>query len=194
MKKIIIYLTLAFLLFSFVSAIEFTEETVFKEGNINYIFVPNLEIDITHIGSGGIILNGDNKMSFSPQGGILNVTILDWVNKTIRMQSDVPQKIDINVDFNGEPQFLNDGETNHFESVDLRYEPIDFTFGTFEESIHTKYDKVPRLHWYEQKFIEFEVSTYEDEEGIIHNKTISITYVYLTFFILLIILLWVVFK
>lgn len=199
MKRLIIILSLFLLLMSMASATTFEEDTMFNEGNINYIFSSGISVDNFDITSGGIkINNGDFKLGLTVQGGEVEVNILEFnETKKIEVMSSVPQSLTFIITQDGIRQYLYDGDSYHLNNYNIGIDPVVFDIVTFNEkeentnlenSVLDYKEDIQKLDWWKQKMVEFEISSYEDENGIIQNKTFAITYLAFTLIMIFLII------
>jgi len=199
MNKWIIILSMFLLLMSVVSATTFKEDTMINEGNINYIFSSGVSVDNFDVTTGGIkINNGDFKFGITIQGGEVDVKILEFnETKKIELFSTVPQSINFIITENGVRQYLYDGDSYHLNNYNIGTEPVKFDIVNFknkenktnlQNSVLDYKEDIQKLDWWKQKMVEFEISSYEDENGIIQNKTFAITYLAFTLFMIILII------
>jgi len=175
MSKAILFLIIIFLSFN-VSAITLKENTVINQGNLNYIFEKSIEVNIFNLITDGVMI-GDDKLIFIPEGGKVNIYFYDWgENKSIGIKSSVPQELIFKITVNNHKQYLYDNQTYHIDKVNIGVDLQKFTLEQFDDEITYIRKSVEKQDWYEKKILEFEYFKEKDEQGIIRNKTFSITY------------------
>jgi len=198
MKKLyILIIIISLLLISSVSAIKFSKNTIFTEGNINYIFTEGIEIYNFDITSGGIRIDGDEKLGISIEGGELTITFYQFDDniKEIGIKSSVPQIINFQITSDSDYQYLFDGNSYYLNTYNIGAEEVIFTYVNFEtnepDNIQTK--TIEKLSFFEKRLVQFEISSTIDDNGIIHNKTFNITYLGITIIILVLLLIIFIF-
>lgn len=189
MRGLMVILVALFFL-PIVNAMTFPEDTSFSQGNIKYTFKEGVIVDNFDISSNDLkINNAEDKISLTVQGGQFEVIIYQFdIVKKIGFKSSVPQLVQFKITSGGENQYLYDGKSYYLSNYNIDTEEVIFEYKDFDKNSSVQgnktNEKIEILNWWQKKIIEFEISSSIDEDGIINNKTVAISYLWLIISIL----------
>lgn len=176
MTKFVLF-GLLLLLMPFTYGLTIQKNTILNQGNINYIFENDIEVTSFSLITNGIMID-DDKLLFIPQGGKVNIYFYDWgKDKVIGIKSSVPQEITFKITINNQKQYLNSDNTFYLDKFD-----IDLDLKTYEiinlgnEEIQYIAKTIEKQDWYQKKVLEIELRAEKDENGIIQNKTLKVSF------------------
>jgi hypothetical protein len=214
MKRLPIFLTIIFiLLISSVSALQFFEDTTFTQGNVKYTFKEGVNVEFRLVAQ-GIILDETDKMSFTLQGGEIELTFykFDDIEKIIGLHSNVQQTLEFAISSSGKQQYLFDGDSYYLDTLYVNTAPMNFTYLALEEEKDedvfeekreeekTNLDIVEKddVVWFKETLFFFEIPEINVSKNInVGNDIIKITngtILIILFTILAMVILWKTFK
>ena len=195
-----IVIILTILVSKSVNAILFEEDTTFSEGNIDYVFKEGIELDSFEITSGGIRINGDEKLGIDIKGGHLTLTFYEFykLSKDIGIKSSVPQIISFEITSDGSRQYLYDGDSYYLNEYTISAnKEVRFKYVNFKDDLESNglvIQNIEELSFLNKKFAEFETKSNRDNGIITTVNKLTITYLNLAIILVSIVGLFMLYR